>query len=406
MGHSIGASGSLSKRKAFLLIVGIIFVAFNLRPAITSVGPLIGEVRRDLGISNSMAGLLTTLPVLSFAVFSLLAPKIGHRLGNERTVFLGLILLSGGILIRSTGPAVAVFGGTALIGIGVAIGNVLLPGIVKQRFPEKTGLMTSVYSTSMGLCAGLASGLSIPLSQGLHLGWRRTLLLWGIPGVIALLLWVAQLGGKKQPHPPPTPQMDQPLWRSPLAWQVSFFMGLQSFLFYCLITWLPEIFSSQGMNLSTAGWMLFGVQFIGLPATFLAPVLADRFSHQKGIVGGISLLYFLGLLGLFASGHPTVALLSVVFIGLAQGGSISLSLAMLSLRANNAVQAARLSGMAQSVGYLLAAIGPILIGFLYDTTHSWTLPIMVFLVIAVLMTLAGLGAGRNATVFHEKQDPI
>lgn len=400
--HSISSSKHLPKGKTFLFIIGIIFVAFNLRPAITSVGPLIGEIRRDLGISNSMAGLLTTLPVLSFAVFSLLAPKIGNRLGNERTVFLGLVLLTGGILIRSTGSTVSVFGGTALIGIGIALGNVLLPGIVKQRFPDKTGLMTSVYSTSMGLCAGIASGLSIPLSQGLNLGWRRTLLLWGILGVIALILWMAQLGKKEQPNTPPATQGDEPLWRSPLAWQVSFFMGLQSFLFYCIITWLPEILSSQGMNLSTAGWMLFGVQFIGLPATFLAPVLADRFTHQKGIVGGISLLYFLGLLGLFASGNPTVALLCVVFIGLAQGGSISLSLAMLSLRANHAKQAAALSGMAQSVGYLLAAIGPILIGFLYDTTHSWTLPITVFLVIAVLMTMAGLGAGRNVTVFHER----
>ncbi len=150
-----------------------------------------------------------------------------------------------------------------------------------------------------------------------------------------------------------------------------------------------------------AGWMLFGVQFIGLPATFLAPVLADRFSHQRGIVGGISILYFVGLLGLFASGNLAIAILSVISIGLGQGASISLSLTMLSLRANHAKQAAALSGMAQSFGYLLAAIGPILTGFLYDTTHSWTLPILTFLIITLLMLLAGLGAGRNVTVFHE-----
>lgn len=179
-------------------------------------------------------------------------------------------------------------------------------------------------------------------------------------------------------------------------------MGLQSFLFYCIIAWLPEILSSQGMSRGMAGWMLFGVQFIGLPATFLAPVLADRFSHQRGIVGVISLLYFLGLLGLFASGNPVMAVLSVIFIGLAQGASISLSLTMLSLRANHAKQAAALSGMAQSFGYLLAAIGPILTGFLYDTTHSWTLPILSFLLVSLFMLMAGLGAGRNVTVFHEK----
>ncbi|MFD1434128.1 CynX/NimT family MFS transporter [Kroppenstedtia eburnea] len=400
--HSLPATEKISKGRTALFIIGMIWVAFNLRPAITSVGPLIGDIRQDLGISNGLAGLLTTLPVLGFALFSLLAPKMGNRLGNERTVFLGLIILTSGIVIRSSGPIAAVFAGTALIGVGVAIGNVLLPGIVKHRFPEKTGMMTSIYSTSMGLFAAIASGVSIPLSRGLHLGWRRALLLWGIVGVIALILWVAQLGRKDRPDIPQSAADSTPLWRSPLAWQVSFFMGLQSFLFYCIIAWLPEILSSQGMSRGMAGWMLFGVQFIGLPTTFLAPVLADRFSHQRGIVGVISLLYFLGLLGLFASGNPVMAVLSVIFIGLAQGASISLSLTMLSLRANHAKQAAALSGMAQSFGYLLAAIGPILTGFLYDATHSWTLPILSFLLVSLFMLMAGLGAGRNVTVFHEK----
>ncbi|MFD1428551.1 CP family cyanate transporter-like MFS transporter [Kroppenstedtia sanguinis] len=399
--HSLTATENIFRGKTALFIIGMIWVAFNLRPAITSVGPLVGDIRQDLGISNGMAGWLTTLPVLSFAIFSLVAPKIGNRLGNEKTVFLGLLILTCGIVIRSSGPIIAVFAGTALIGVGVAINNVLLPGIVKHRFPEKTGMMTSIYSTSMGLFAAIASGVSIPLSQGLHLGWRRTLVLWGIIGVIALILWATQLGKKNPPDLPSSDTTSTPLWRSPLAWQVSFFMGLQSFLFYCMIAWLPEILSSQGMSRSMAGWMLFGVQFIGLPATFLAPVLADRFSHQRGIVGGISILYFVGLLGLFASGNLAIAILSVISIGLGQGASISLSLTMLSLRANHAKQAAALSGMAQSFGYLLAAIGPILTGFLYDTTHSWTLPILTFLIITLLMLLAGLGAGRNVTVFHE-----
>ena len=212
------------------------------------------------------------------------------------------------------------------------------------------------------------------------LRWRRTLVLWGIIGVIALILWATQLGKKNPPDLPSSDTTSTPLWRSPLAWQVSFFMGLQSFLFYCMIAWLPEILSSQGMSMSMAGWMLFGVQFIGLPATFLAPVLADRFSHQRGIVGGISILYFVGLLGLFASGNLAIAILSVISIGLGQGGEYQpLSHHVESLRANHAKQAAALSGMAQSFGYLLAAIGPILTGFLYDTTHSWTLPILTFL---------------------------
>ena len=232
--HSVPATEKISKGNTALFMVGMIWVAFNLRPAITSVGPLIGEIRQDLGISNGLAGLLTTLPVLGFALFSLLAPKIGNHLGNERTVFLGLIILTSGIVIRSSGPIAAVFTGTALIGVGVAIGNVLLPGIVKHRFPEKTGMMTSIYSTSMGLFAAIASGVSIPLSRGLHLGWRRALLLWGIVGVIALLLWVAQLGRKSPPISRDLQKTPSPCGDLPLPGKSVFLWGCSPFFFIAL----------------------------------------------------------------------------------------------------------------------------------------------------------------------------
>ncbi|MED1440048.1 MFS transporter [Aeribacillus composti] len=173
--YTVRAEKEISIKK-MLLIVGIIFAAFNLRPAITSVGPLIGYIREDLGISNGVAGLLTTIPLIVFAVLSPLAPKFASRYGNETAIFAGLVVLLAGMIIRTFGAMIGLLLGTVLIGVGIAIGNVLLPGIVKERFPDKIGLMTSVYSTAMGMLAGIASGLAIPLSEGLKFGWKNAFL--------------------------------------------------------------------------------------------------------------------------------------------------------------------------------------------------------------------------------------
>ncbi|MCM3569464.1 MFS transporter [Neobacillus mesonae] len=385
------------------LIIGIIFIAFNLRPAITSIGPIIGLMREDLSISNGTAGFITTLPLLSFAVFSILAPKIGQTLSNERTILLGLIVLLIGIVLRSTGMITALFLGTLLVGIGIAIGNVLLPGIVKSKFPDKVGILTSIYTTSMNAFAALGSGISIPLAQGLGLGWQKALAFWGILTLITIFIWVPQLRGKmsKRTASQGGHSSFKALWSSSIAWQVTFFMGLQSFSFYSTIAWIPEIVESSGMSLSAAGWMLSLMQIVGLPATFFAPVLAGRFQNQKGLVLVIGACYLTGTLGLIAASAYWMIVLSIVFIGVAQGASISLALTMIGLRTTSAKQAADLSGMSQSIGYLLAAIGPSLIGFLFDQTHSWIIPLVILCVVVVLMTIAGVGAARNQYVVKD-----
>lgn len=384
-----------------LLIIGIIFIAFNLRPAITSIGPIIGFIRNDLGITNTEAGFITTLPLLSFAILSIIAPRIGHALGTERTILIGLIVLFSGIVFRSLGYISTVFFGTFLVGVGVAVGNVLLPGIVKLKFPEKIGIMTSTYTTSMNTFAALGSGLSIPLAQGLGVGWQKGLAFWGVLVIIAMFIWLPQVNKKNNLEPTTNYQTSNIyLWQSPLAWQVTLFMGLQSFLFYCTITWLPEILVSNGMDLSLAGWILSMMQLVGLPATFFAPVLAARFQNQKGIVLVIGLIHLAGVIGLIFVQNYALLILSVIFLGIAQGASISLALTIIGLRSTDAKQAANLSGMAQSIGYLLAAIGPILIGFLFDQTHSWTLPLIVLGAVTIMMITAGLGAGRNQFVIQ------
>lgn len=390
------------KIQSFWLIAGIIFIAFNLRPAITSVGPVISSIRTELHMSNGAAGFLTALPLLSFAVLSPLAPKLGRRLGNERTLWLGLLVLFSGVLIRSAGYTAALFFGTALIGIGIAIGNVLLPSLIKHKYPEKPGLMISLYTTSMNIFAALASGISVPLAAQLDGGWKQGFLLWGGLACLALLIWIPQLRHRDVSNQ--TPQLQtSPIWASKMAWFVTIFMGLQSFLFYSSIAWFPEILRSHGIDTSTAGWLVSLMQFASLPSTFLTPVLADRVKHQRGIVAALTAVYLIGLCGLLTGGSHAMLAIWMVIIGIGQGSSISLALALIGLRSENAYQAAALSGMSQSFGYLLAAVGPIFVGYLFDQTHSWTMPILLLIAALIVMGTAGLGAGRDRYVLQTER---
>lgn len=381
-----------------VLITGIILIAANLRPAITSVGPLLESLRSDIGLSHGLAGLITTLPLIAFAIFSPLAPKMSHRFGNEKIMFLGLVMLAVGISVRTTASAAVLFIGTFIIGIAIAICNVLLPGLIKQKFSGKVGLMTGMYSTVMNTFAALGSGLSVPLAKGLGLGWRGALTCWAVWAVIAAIVWLPLLHRRVEAVKRYRAMSNTgTLWRSPLAWQVTFFMGLQSLIFYVTITWLPDILHDRGLSVATAGWMVSFMQFAGLPATFLVPVLADRRPNQKAVVVIIGILYITGLAGLF-SDSTALVILWIILLGLSQGASISLSLAFLGLRARNAQQAAELSGMAQSVGYLLAGVGPVLFGYLHDFTHTWTIPLIMLIIVSILMLFAGLGAGRAAYI--------
>ncbi|WP_367387108.1 MFS transporter [Bacillus vallismortis] len=389
--------------QSFWLIIGIIFIAFNLRPAITSVGPVISSIRADLHMSNGTAGFLTALPLLSFAVLSPLAPKFGQRLGNERTLWLGLLILLIGILLRSAGLISALFAGTALIGIGIAIGNVLLPSLIKHKYPEKSGIMISLYTTSMCIFAALASGVSVPLAAQMEGGWKQAFLLWGGLAFLALLIWIPQLRHRDTANKAVKLQTSS-IWASKMAWHVTIFMGLQSFLFYSSIAWFPEILRSHGIDTSTAGWMVSLMQFASLPSTFLTPVFADRLKHQRGIVAGLTAVYLIGLCGLLAGGSHILLAVWMIIIGIGQGSSISLALTLIGLRSENAQQAAALSGMSQSFGYLLAAVGPIFVGYLFDQTHSWTMPLVLLIAALITMGAAGLGAGRDQYILQpEKQ---
>ncbi|XTP55270.1 MFS transporter [Niallia sp. Krafla_26] len=385
----------------YLFIAGIIFVAFNLRPAITSIGPVVSLIQEDLGLAYWSVSLLTSLPLIAFAVISPIAPKLAHRLTNEKTLLFGLVLILTGIGIRTIAITFLLFFGTFLIGSGIAICNVILPVVIKDKYPLKFGLMTSVYSTAMSIMASIASGISVPLTSGLNLGWQIALFVWGIPVVFAIILWIYLTKKSKSQaiERKAVTKSEKLIWRSPLAWQIAFFMGCQSLMFYVTITWLPEILQSLGANITTAGWLLSFTQLIGLPAGFIAPVLAGRLRNQKGLAAVLGLSTVSGFSALLLFGTNDVAMIiSIIFIGIGLGGTFPLALALVGLRSQTATQAADLSGMAQSVGYVLAAIGPIAIGLIYDFTHTWTVPIITMMIVGMINIVFGFWAGRDQYV--------
>jgi CP family cyanate transporter-like MFS transporter len=379
-----------------LLVTGIVLVALNLRPALAAVGPLVGDIRADTGLSNAALGMLTALPLLAFGVVSTLTPSATRRLGTEGALAAALLLIALGTGVRAVPSVALLFGGTVLLGVGIAVGNVLLPALVKRDFPERSGSMTSLYSSAMGLGAAVAAGVSVPLASAL--GWEGALGVWAIPACFALVVWLVRLGDRTLPRPPRTagtPLRD--LGRSGLAWQVALFMGLQSLTFYVTLAWLPELLQAHGLDAAEAGWMLALSQATGILGSAIVPLWASRVADQRRIVWALAALEAAALGGLFLPGSGLAALW-VSLLGIVLGGTFSLSLLFLVLRAADADAATALSAMSQSVGYLVAAAGPALFGLLHDVTRGWTIPLVFLVGVLVAKVATGLGAGRPGQV--------
>ncbi|SFL59887.1 MFS transporter, CP family, cyanate transporter [Paenibacillus sp. 1_12] len=378
----------------WLLLLGIILIAANLRAPITAVGPLIGTIRDDLGLSNTLAGMITTLPLIAFALLSPVAPKLARRFGMSPVLLSSLILLVIGIVLRSASNISSLLIGTVIMGLAISICNVLMPSLIKEKYPLQIGVMIGVYAVAMNLSGAIASGISVPVASQTGLGWKGALGLWGVLAVIAILFWIPQLGRQhNKSQITKSKEKRTNLWKSSLAWQVTLFMGLQSMLFYVVISWLPEILKSQGMSSDSAGWVLSIMQLALLPLTFIAPILAGRMKNQIVLVIATALFLFIGIGGLLSGNH--LVLLWSILMGIGAGCSFSIAMAFFGLRTSNSHDAAELSGMAQSVGYMLAAIGPTLFGYLHDMTHGWKIPLIVLLVITVLLLIFGIAAGRN-----------
>ncbi len=378
------------------LIIGILMVSINLRTSIAAVGPLIPFIREDLGLSNGLAGFLTTLPLLTFATFSLLAPSIGKRMGHGRAIFLGMIILAIGVVTRVLGGIELLLIGTALTGIGIVIANVLLIPLIKLRLPEKLGMMTALLATGMSLLAAVAAGLSVPMAVDLNWGWRGSLLFWIVFLILAIFIWIPQIG-----KPKVAIQTDvfapKNVWKSKLAWQITLFMGAQSVMYFTLITWLPDMLISRGMDPTNAGFISSLMQIVSLIGSYFAPGILLKLKEQSKVILVVGIGYIFGYMGLLPQ-IEWLTYVSLTLIGLGLGASLSIAYTLISLRTAEDRTTAKLSGMVQSSGYVLAALGPMLFGISLDFFNNWNLLIYFMIFFSVQFLLFGLPAGRDRKI--------
>lgn len=384
-----------SKRVTLWTAIGIVLIAANLRPAIVAVSPLLNQIRTDLGLNGTVAGLLTTVPVLCFGILSPLAPGASRRFGIERVLFLSMAFLFVGIAIRLLPGVVPLFAGTILVGAAIAFGNVLLPGLIKRDFAGRIGLMTGLYTMALSGGASLSAGITIPIQQAANLDWRYSLAVWGLLVLAAMIAWLPQLK-KRNDLSPRIRHISLNLWHSKLAWYLTGFVGLQSFNYYAVTAWLPAFFIDGGSDPATAGWMLSLANMVGLVASLVSGIVAGQMKRQRALGVTIAALVAVGVLGLIVA--PGGAYLWVVMIGISQGAAITMVLTLMALRSPDAAHAAELSGMSQGVGYVVAAAGPIAVGALHDITLSWTPALLLVVLSAVPQAMCAWGAGKDAHV--------
>jgi CP family cyanate transporter-like MFS transporter len=375
-----------------VVALGILLVAFNLRPAVVAISPLLHQIQSSLGLSGGAAGLLTTLPVACFGLASPLAPILARRIGIELTVFGAMFVLAGAFALRLVPSTAALFAGTLIAGVAIAIGNVLVPALIKRDFPVNAGAMTSAYITSLTLGPALAAGLTVPLQRHFGLDWRGALCLWIVVPIAAMIAWLPQLRTVHRIAPGPNISLGA-MMRSPLAWQVTGFMGFQSFGFYCTIAWLPTIYVSHGVDAGVAGGLLSLASLVGIPVVLLVPLISLRLPDQTSLVWVMGALYVIAIVGLVVDPVPLAVVWACAF-GIAQAMTISLGITFIMARSPDGAHAAQLSSMAQGVGYTMAAFGPFLFGVIRDLSGGYTAPVAAMLLIVIPMVATGLGAAQ------------
>lgn len=383
--------------KTIWLAVGLIIISLNLRPAIVAVSPLLTEIQATFGLSSAGVGLLSTLPLLCFGLLAPLAPRLVHHFGSGVVLLGCLFTLLVGVLVRSLPTLAGLILGTLLIGIGVAIANVPMPGILKQSFPGHVGIMVGLYTMMLSAGSALAAGTTVPLYRVLGRNWHLAVGFWALPVALAIVLWLPSRAlGRRAPSVVPRRPVSG-LWRSSVAWSLTIFMGLQSLEFYAIVTWLPTIFRNRGTPSETAGFLLALVSIVGMLGAFVAPWIAHKMTDQRlGVAIGAGATA-LGIAGLLVDPHH-LNVLWAVLLGWGQGSSIGLALMMIVVRALSRDEAMALSGMVQGFGYLIASVGPVLIGGLFDISHGWSVPLIVLLVLLGFQAIAGDYAARDRTV--------
>ena len=356
--------------------------------------PIVDDLQRELDLSATAAGFLTAAPVLCFGVLAPLAPMLARRFGAERVVLLALVSVAVGVAARGAGAEAALFFGTVLAGTGVAVGNVIVPSVVKGRF-RRSGAITGIYLAMLTTGAALAAGLTVPLER--RLGWQAALAVWALPAVVAAaVVAVAVLRAGASVTARGEGGGARRLLRDRLAWQVTAFMGLQSLVFYAALAWLPSILRANGYGAETAGTLVALFALGGAPASLAVPLVATRLRDQRALALGVTALEAVAVAGLLVA--PGAAVAWVLLFAVGQGGSLGVALMLFVLRAPDARRAAQLSGMAQTIGYCVAAVGPWLLGALYDRTGDWDDVLVAMLALTLPLAAAGFAAGRAGVI--------
>ena len=381
----------MKKESKVLLASGIVFAAICMRSPIGSVGPLVKFIKSDFLLSNSEAGMITTIPLILFALAAPLAGIIAPRFKSSTVVLFCLLLILGGGWIRSYTNAAGLFLGTILLGTGIGTLNVIQLAIIREQFPDQIGLMTGIYTTSMKLFAALGSGLSVSLVFVLS-GWRNALSLWTSLSLIAIILWLlisrSKLLIQAKPDILPLHVLGQN-FRKPKFWLISGFMGSQALIYYCIVAWLPTILATKSSVVQTIGLLMFLVEFLSVISGFATPIFTHRIHNGLPAVIISSGCYLIGILIVFLSNWIPLLIFGCCLIGTSSGASFSYALLLIGMNGSTRQETAWLSGFSQMVGYIIAAIGPVLLGSIFDATRSWTIPVLILCLASIGMFLIG-----------------
>lgn len=375
----------------------LLVVALNLRLAIAAVPPVLSQIRHGTDLSAAGGGLLTALPIFCFGLIALATPRLVRRFSMGPLLALTMVTVAAGSALRLAPSLLALFAGTAVIGAGIAVGNVLVPGILKRDFTRRIALMMGLYSLALSVSGAIPAGLTVPLERATGLGWRPAIAIWGLAAVVAAAFWLPHARRDPEVAGSRDGSVAAALRRDPLAWCVTLFMGFQSFGFYASFNWIPTLLESHGATNGTAGWLLSFSTLPSMLGAFATPVLVRRARPAGFVVLAVALCCgaYLGLLAapVAAGGYPWMALM-----GLGQGAMLSLALGFIVARAGDSRGAAQLSTMAQGIGYLLASSGPFVVGALHGATGGWTVPMLVLLGSLVPLAACGLVAAQDRHV--------
>lgn len=391
------------KKNKILILISIILLGSILRTPITGIGSIIGIIKENLNINNTIAGLITTIPLIAFTIISPLASEIANKKGLEKSLLIAILIITAGLILRFHINLYVLFISTFIIGVGIAIGNVLIPVFTKKYYPDNLGIMTGFYTVIMTVTASISAAISYPIANSKIINENFSLALslniWIIISILAIIVYI--IISKKYNSKTERKQKEyknKNIWKNTKLYSVTLTMGLQSALFYCSVSWFGEIMISKGFSYTEAGFLLSISQFAQFPATFSVPILADKIKNKIIIPSLISIGYIVSLIiMIYTDKNMILMIIAVIFYALSGGGSFSYVMYLLSSKTKNEIEASKVSGISQSGGYLLAAIFPPLLGYIKDISN-WNTSLIILIILAITLHINMIHCSKEGNI--------